>query len=149
MSDNWLQLVPVDPQFLPSPGAAEGARRLLLSFAPESESVTAKFEDHVEFFHPMGNWSGVECPSCGADAEPWWEDAMRSGAQTHFEDLMVTAPCCGSRVSLNELRYIWPAAFGRFVLEAMNPNVRDITPDQELALSRALGSLVRKVWVHL
>jgi len=149
MSDNWLQFVPVDPQFLPSADAAEVARRLLAEFAPDSESVTASFKDHIEFFHPMGNWSGVECPSCGADAEPWWLEAMQNGAETHFENLLVTAPCCGARVSLNELRYLWPAAFGRFVLEAMNPNVRDITPEQELALSKALGSLLHRIWVHL
>lgn len=149
MSDNWLQFVPIDPQFLPSAEAAEGARRLLASFVPDSESVTASFKDHVEFFHPMGNWSGVGCPSCGAEAESWWEDAMRNSAETQFQDLFVTAPCCGSRVSLNELRYLWPAAFGRFVLEAMNPNVRDITAEQELALSSELGSLLHKIWVHL
>lgn len=149
MSDNWLQLVPADPQFLPSPEAAERARTLLASFAPDSESITAEFKEHVEFFHPGGNWSGVECPSCGANAEPWWEDAMRRSEQSHFEDLTVTTPCCKSRVSLNELRYLWPAAFGHFVLEAMNPNVKDITAEQELSLSRALGSLVHKVWVHI
>ena len=104
MSDNWLQFVPVDPQFLPSADAAEVARRLLAEFAPDSESVTASFKDHIEFFHPMGNWSGVECPSCGADAEPWWLEAMQNGAETHFENLLVTAPCCGARVSLNEVR---------------------------------------------
>ena len=149
MSDNCLQLVPIDPQFQPSAGAAERSRQLLASFAPESESVTVSFKDCIEFFHPGGNWSGVECPSCGADAEPWWEDAMSHSAETQFASLFVTTPCCGSRVSLNELRYIWPAAFGRFVLEAMNPNIRDITQDQELALSHTLGSLLRKVWVHI
>lgn len=62
---------------------------------------------------------------------------------------MVTAPCCGTRLSLNELHYLWPAAFGRFVLEALNPNIRDLTPDQELALSQLMGCTVRKIWVHV
>lgn len=146
MSDNWLQFVPTDPQFIPSAEAAESARHLFASFVPESEEVTASTKDEIEFFHPMGNWSGVECPLCGADLEPWWEEAMERCAETQFKDLVTTVLCCGSRLSLNELRYVWPAAFARFVLEAMNPNVRDITQDQELALSNAVGCSLRKIW---
>lgn len=149
MSDNWLQFVPTDPRFLPSDEAADNARRLLASFVPESASVTATFKGQVKFFHPLGNWSGVECPSCGADAEPWWEEAMCNAANTQFLELLVTTPCCGFRVSLNELRYLWPAAFGSFVLEAKNPNVRDLSPEQELALSKTLRSPLRRIWVHL
>jgi hypothetical protein len=74
---------------------------------------------------------------------------MDIASQSQFNNLMVTAQCCGARVSLNELNYIWPAAFGRFALEAMNPNLRDLTPAQESALSEAVGHRIRKVWVHL
>jgi len=149
MSDNWLQLVPADPHFQPSIEMAEGARTLFASFVPDADEVTYSLKDSIEFFHPMANWSGVECPSCGVDAEPWWEEAMQQGAQEIFNYLFVTSPCCNSRVSLNDLHYIWPATFGRFVLEAMNPNVSGLTPDQELALSQCLGSRVRTIWVHV
>lgn len=122
---------------------------LFASFVPDADEVTFNFKEQTEFFHPMANWSGVECPSCGADAEPWWYDAMQERSETNFEDLVVTAPCCGSCASLNELRYVWPAAFGRFVLEALNPNVRDLSPDQERALSQLIGCGIRKIWVHI
>ena len=149
MSDNWLQFIPADPTFRPSREAAERARELLAEFVPYSDEVSTKFEESTTFFHPGGNWSGVECPVCGADAEAWWEEAMTASHKDAFRDLLVSAPCCGMQVSLNDLRYRWPAAFGRFVLEAMNPNIRDLQPAQEEQLSQALGCELRKVWVHL
>ncbi|NZD50784.1 hypothetical protein [Rhizobium leguminosarum] len=42
-------------------------------------------------------------------------------------DINTVAPCCGATVSLNDLRYVWPAAFGRFALEAHNPGIGDTT----------------------
>jgi len=42
-----------------------------------------------------------------------------------------------------------PAGFGRFVLEVMNPNIRDLKPAEVLALSTALGTLLRRIWVHI
>jgi hypothetical protein len=149
MSDNWLQFVPADPAYQPSRQAAEDARILLTAFVPGAQSVLASFKKSVEFFHPGGNWSGVECPACGADAESWWEDAMEVASRDDFSNLLVTASCCGTEVSLNELRYVWPAAFGCFALEAMNPDVRDLSPDEELQLQKSLGCGLRKVWVHL
>ncbi len=149
MSDNWLQLVPADPLFQPAAEAAEQALMLFTSFLPDADEVTFSFKDQTEFIYPMASWSGVTCPSCGADAEPWWYDAMQERAETNFENLVVTAPCCGSRVSLNELHYVWPAAFGRFVLEALNPNIRDLSQDKERALSQLLGCDIRKIWVHI
>jgi len=149
MSDNWLQFVPTDPEFQPSAMAAERARVLFSSFAPQSDEIVASFKNSTEFFHPGGNWSGVQCSACGANAKPWWSDAMDAASQNNFKNLTVVAQCCGANVSLNELKYVWPAAFGRFALEAMNPNLRDLAPDQESALSAAIGHSLRKVWVHL
>jgi hypothetical protein len=71
MSDNWLQFIPTDPYFQPSVEAAEDARELLATFVPDSEEVTVDPKETVEFFHPGGNWSGVNCPGCDADLEEW------------------------------------------------------------------------------
>ena len=148
MSDNWLQFIPAEPNFRPSADAAERARELLVMFVPDSDEVSAKFEEAITFFDPGANWSGVACPTCGSDVETWWQEAMTASYKDGFRDLGVLTPCCGAKVSLNDLRYVWPAAFGRFALEAMNPNVRDLQPGQEEQLSQALGCELRKVWVH-
>lgn len=149
MSDNWIQFIPANPNYLPSIPAAEIAKALLASFVPDADEVVFKFTDNVEFIHPGGNWSGVKCPACGADAEPWWKGTMNAAYKTRFSNLEVTAACCGASVSLNELDYLWPAGFAKFVLEAMNPNVKDLTPDQTGQLSKCLGCDLRRIWVHI
>jgi hypothetical protein len=149
MSDNWLQFIPTDPEFQPSTDSAETARRLLASFVPEADEVNAEFKPYLEFFHPGGNWSGVKCPACATDLEAWWNDAMATASETAFRDLSVTTPCCGAVTSLNDLTYVWPAGFARFVLEAMNPNVENLTLAQEEQLAKRLGGRLRKIWVHI
>jgi hypothetical protein len=149
MSDNWLQFVPSDPEYQPSPEAAERARILLAAFTPQADAVSVNFKESVQFFHPGSNWLGVECSACGADAESWWNSAMESAYESRFHNLLTTAACCGARVSLNDLRYPWAAAFGRFVLEAKNPNVSDIPPAEEERLRAALGCDLRKIWGHI
>jgi hypothetical protein len=37
MSDNWIQFVPSDPEYQPSPQAAERARVLFAAFTPHAE----------------------------------------------------------------------------------------------------------------
>src|SRR5438552_17859642 len=83
MSDNLLQFVPTDPQFQPAPDAAERARTLLETFTPQADSVTARFADSVEFFHPGSNGSEIHCPACGADASYWWAGAMDTAWKSH------------------------------------------------------------------
>jgi len=149
MSDNWLQFIPVDPTYQPAEAAAECARALLAKFTPQADEVNAEFKETTEFFHPGSNWSGVSCPLCGADAQEWWEGAMDAASEHDFADLKAMAHCCGASVSLNDLNYTWPAGFASFVLEAMNPNVRDLQPGQQAQLQTILGCELRKIWVHL
>jgi hypothetical protein len=149
MSDNWLRYVPSDPFFQPTMSAAESARVLLYSFIPDAEEVTAEFFESPAFIDPGGNWSGVFCSSCGADAEPWWQEAVSTAAEQDFASLDTVAQCCQVNVSLNDLNYVWPAAFGRFVLDAMNPNVERLSATQVKILGTALGCSVREIPQHL
>jgi hypothetical protein len=149
MSDNWLRFIPTDPEFLPTQAAAAKAQALLASIVPQSTEVTVQFTEHVEFMDQGANFESVACPRCEANAESWWGDAMSEQYKTRFSNLRVTAPCCGATVSLNELNYKWPCGFSRFVLEAMNPNVRDIAPDQVAELEETLGCPLRVFWRHL
>jgi hypothetical protein len=149
MSDNWLRYVPVDPYFQPLPDSAAAAEAMLRQFLPQAEAVSSRFHATVTFVDPGANWSGVECPACGTDAEPWFGDALSAAAESGFATLDLTAPCCGTAVSLNDLRYPWPAAFGRYVLEAMNPGVAALTPDQLARLGAVVGRALREIPVHL
>jgi hypothetical protein len=57
-------------------------------------------------------------------------------------------PCCGSRVSLNDLRYEWPAGFARLVLEAWNPNVTRLDEEEVSKLEEVLGAPLRIIWTR-
>jgi hypothetical protein len=149
MSDSWIQFVPADPTWQPSQVAADRAAAELRQIAPKADEVNATFHETVEFFDPGANWSGVKCPKCAADLEEWWGSAMSRAHKHSFSDLTVVTPCCSSETSLNDLDYEWPAAFGRFVLEAMNPNIGNTTPEQDETLEKALGAPLRKVLVHI
>lgn len=149
MSDNWLRYVPLDPKYQPSPAQAHAAERLLTSFFPMAEEVQSEFTEHPTFVHPGANWSGVNCSSCGADAEDWWGNAMSAAADSDFNNLTSVAPCCGARISLNELHYGWPCAFGRYVLEAKNPNEKSLSEEQAKLLADAVGCSIKEIPVHI
>jgi len=149
MSDNYLRYVPSDPRFQPTRDAAAAAEALLRSLLPQARTVASIFYEQVEFVDAGANWSGVHCPECGADTEDWWRDAMSEAWKSHFAALAAHAPCCGATVSLNELKYVWPVAFGRFVLEAANPFSKGLSAPQLEELGAVLGSPVREIPVHL
>ena len=149
MSDNYLRYVPSEPTFRPEQQAAAAATRLLRSYLPEAQNVAATFHESIVFVDAGANWSGVFCPACGADAESWWDDAMSESAETEFTELMVRAGCCGSMVSLNDLRYVWPVAFASFVLEAESPSSPGLSPIELEELASVLGCTVREIHVHV
>ena len=147
MSDYWLKFVPSDPLFMPTVPAAQQAKALLTSFVPHAQAVHIQFLKPAQFIHPGEIWSGVKCPTCGSDAQQWWKVAMSTAYKNAFADLKVTAPCCGKRVSLHDMDYITAAGIARFVLQAMNPDVDNLTPAQERELAACLGCALRKIWV--
>jgi hypothetical protein len=149
MSDTYLRLVPSDPDYRPTQDAAEAAVRLLTGFFPRSNGVRAEAEPGVVFFDAGGNTESIACPACGADLMDWWGDAMDAAHAGGFRDLSVTTPCCRTRTSLNDLVYVWPAAFGSFALEVANPGAPSITDAQRGAVEEMLGSPVKAVWQRL
>lgn len=149
MSDNWLQYVPKEPTFRPSSDAAKRARQLLTAYLPNAEEVNTRLLKKITLFHPGSNWSGVLCPACGADAESWWDEAMEQASETDFKNMQCVARCCCSNFALNDLNYLWPTAFGSFVLEAMNPNSKGLSQSQLADLQAVLGCELFEIPLHL
>lgn len=146
MSDSWIRLIPTNPTYVPAPAQQEAARRLLATFTPHAQAVTARVYERVAFVDAGANLQRVSCPACRADLHDWWGGAVSSAAAgQYFDDLTVTTPCCTMRVSLNDLDYDWPVGFARFCLDAMNPNVVDLTADQIAAIAAALGHPLRRI----
>jgi hypothetical protein len=148
MSDSSLRYIPVDPTFQPTQLAALSAAALLHSFLPQAETIDSKFFDSVRFVDAGGNWSGVHCPSCGADIEPWWADAVSEAWKTDFTTLQIRSRCCETTVSLNDLDYGWPVGFASYVLEAANPSSKGLSPSQLAELETKLGCAIREIPAH-
>ncbi|RPH35839.1 MAG: hypothetical protein EHM91_16740 [Planctomycetota bacterium] len=150
MSDSCLRLIPVDPIFVPDSGAADKARKLLTAFVPDASQVTIDVRDEVSFIDQGANFESVSCSSCGSPIDlEWWQASLEKATEGRCRDLAVTPPCCGKQASLNDLRYVKPAGFARFSLEAMNPNrSENLEPKQLQQLESLLGCRLRQIWAH-
>jgi hypothetical protein len=150
MSDSFLRLIPIDPTYVPDSGAADKARKVLATIVPAASQVTIDVRDEVNFIDQGANFESVGCPVCGASLElDWWQGALEKAMENQCRDLAVAPPCCGKRTSLNDLRYVMPAGFARFSLEAMNPNRdKDLDPQQLQQLESLIGCKLRQIWAH-
>jgi hypothetical protein len=150
VSDDWLQLIPADPGHVPDAAAAEMARSMLAAIVGEAEAVTVTVTEDVNFIDAGANLERIGCPACESEIDAaWWVRRIDRASDTAFAELEVRVPCCGARLSLNDLAYDRPAGFARFVLEARNPDVTELTAVQLADLSRTLGTPLRVVWTHI
>ncbi|WP_354702382.1 hypothetical protein DSM112329_02740 [Paraconexibacter sp. AEG42_29] len=150
MSDDWLQLIPTDPELVPATGAITAARAAFEVLVGPADEVLVTVTDHVCFIDAGANHERISCPRCEAEIDQaWWVRALDAASDAAFADLTVHVPCCRARLSLNDLVYDWPAGFARFVLEARNPDVSELEPAQVAALAATLGTPLRVVWTHI
>ena len=64
--------------------------------------------------------------------------AMDQAYRFSFVDLAVSVPCCNAQLSLNDLRYEWPAGFARFILEAQSPGA-ELTGERCAVVGKRIG----------
>ena len=133
MSDNWIVLIPEDPEYVPSEFQRARARKLFEGMAPEADEIEIVVEDKVQFFHCGGNAERIRCPSCNAQVDyKWWGEQMDEDYVNNGFGLAAYAtPCCGARHRLHDLIYDWPEGFGRFAIEVMNPGIGKLDESQQ------------------
>jgi hypothetical protein len=172
MSDNWIVLIPEDPRFVPSVEGRERARDGFAEIAPEAEEIEVKITDTVEFFDCGTNFERVICPACRSEISmEWWQERMDEDYQDGFKLVAnsrpswqdrtaenygdgfklaaYSTPCCRSKCNLHELVYEWPQGFGRFALDAMNPNIGKLKAKARIELEEILGTKLRVIYQHL
>src|SRR5438132_12719946 len=77
MSDNWLILIPTDPEYMPDATSQEKARELFASLVSDADEVDVYVTDGVRFVDQGENFSSVSCPKCGTKLDVgWWNLAM-------------------------------------------------------------------------
>jgi hypothetical protein len=58
-------------------------------------------------------------------------------------------PCCGAICTLHELAYEWSQGFGRFALDAMNPNIGELEDRYKQEFEEILGTKLRVIYQHI
>ncbi|UOA27645.1 hypothetical protein DSM107133_02375 [Pseudosulfitobacter sp. DSM 107133] len=152
MSDNWILIVPKQPEHIPSQDEAKAALELLEKSMPDAEEFEIVQSEHIQFFDCGANLETITCPRCSADIDfDWWGEAMSSdfdetsGCQLNEYPM----PCCSASASLDELSYEFHQAFGRFALSAMNPNLAKMPDETVSEIEAALGCGVSVVYQHI
>lgn len=151
MSDNWIALIPEDPHFVPSEAKQLLARDRFIALAPDADKIEIKFSDNIQFFDCGANFERIVCPSCNAEIPiAWWEDRMDDDFQDDGFMLRPNiVPCCRSQCTLHALNYEWPQGFGRFAIDAMNPNLGKLSGDVIAEFESILGTPLRVIYQHI
>jgi hypothetical protein len=149
MSDNWVTLIPEDPNHIPDAVRHRRARNRFAEILPDADEIEIKVSSKIEFFDSGGNFECIRCPGCGSEiAMDWWKDRMDEDFGDWFKLATYATPCCGTKCTLHELLYDWPQGFGRFALEAMNPNIGELKDRYKRELEVILGSELRVIYRH-
>ena len=149
MSDHLLRLIPSDPEWEPDEVALRRAVRVLRELVPDADRVVTAVHDGIVFVDAGDDAERIDCPHCGEEVDAgWWADRMERASAQGFARLAVTTPCCGSRTTLNDLGYSWPAGFARVELRAVNPGRGWLAAEERRRVEQALGHPLREVRAH-
>ena len=151
MSDDFLIFVPTDPHLVPSSEVQRQTTELVRSLLPDAAEVSSEATERVQFYDGGSNFSGVSCPHCRSELSlEWWGEIMDEDYdEGGFRLAPYELPCCHRSSNLNELRYDWPQAFGRFAISAMNPNIGRAPDSLRAAVAEKLGCTVATIHQHI
>lgn len=150
MSDDWIVIIPEDPRFIPDQPNRDRARDRFTQIAPHASEIEAKVFETVQFFDCGANFERSLCPTCRSEIPTaWWQDRMEEDYGDGFKLVSYPMPCCGTRSTLHELVYDWPQGFGRFALDAMNPNIGMLEERYKFEFEEILGTKLRVIYQHI
>ncbi len=141
MSDNWITLVPREVGFVPTDLNQLAGLALFRSIVPDAEEIEVINSPTLRFFDCGENLEIIRCPHCSGEIDLEWWGAVMDADHAHgggFQLRLHELPCCRREESFDKLIYDWPQAFGRFAMDAMNSNVKALTPDHIASLEQAL-----------
>jgi hypothetical protein len=151
MSDDYIVIVPRDPRFAASLDAQERVAAVLRRLAPSAGSVDPEVSDAIRFHDAGSNFESISCPRCAAEISiDWWQERMDEDMKEDgFLLERYAAPCCGAPMTLKELVYESPQAFGRTSWTVQNANVGELAQMALQELEAAAGTPLVVVYQHL
>ncbi|WNS45264.1 hypothetical protein [Paenibacillus sp. MMS20-IR301] len=137
MSSYIVKIIPENDKIVPS----QTERTSIINQLKEVTSSTEIIErlyDEVTFIDAGANFEGIACNHCLRELDTgWWAEQVDVSSSNKFNDLLVTTPCCCSLVSLNELKYIWPAGFAKYAIELLNPDEADVIEIEKITSAQS------------
>ena len=151
VSDNWITLVPEDPYFVPDMARASALVQLFKSIAPDADHVVAQQAELPQLMDAGVNLEAIICTECLKELDPdWWVATVQADQiEGGFALKPHATPCCGAKVTLNDLAYHMPQAFGVFAIEAMNPSINKLTDGFIETAEATLGTPLTVVYCHI
>jgi len=151
MSDNWIALIPANPDFVPDSERQNQALQYFWSIAPDADNIQIKQSDHLMFFDCGANLERITCPHCGGEiVVDWWQDQMTEDYEDEFTSLKsYSLPCCGKLSTMAELKYEWPQGFARFGIDAMNPKIGTLPDEEKERFEDILGTPLLTIYQHI
>lgn len=150
MSDNWIVIIPENPYFVADGDGLRFALDLFSESMPDADEVTCTSSPVVKFFDCGENFERIACPSCAATiSTEWWKDRMEEDYGEGFKLAYYPTPCCARQHTLHELKYDFPQGFGKWSLEAMNPNVGELNPEIQRELETILATPLRVIYQRI
>jgi len=145
MSDDYVYLIPVDPQLIPNVDRQEAAKRQFSELAPQADRISVEVYEHIHFFDCGENFERVCCPVCRADVTAWWATRIQDfwDKESKFDEHDI--PCCQTKLTLPELIYEPPQGFGRFAVVAMNPNIGLLNDKHRYVFQQILATPLRVI----
>ena len=124
---------------------------ILNRLAPSAERISPEVAEGINFYNCGENFESVSCPRCsGSISIDWWQERMDDDFDgAGFKLAVFSTPCCGESVSLNELEYSWPQAFGRFSWTLLNPNISELSAAAKSEIESAAGVPLVAIRQHL
>jgi hypothetical protein len=151
MSDMFLRIIPADPKWIPLKENQERAAEHLRNLIDRNLKIDHRVFEAVTFIDCGDGLERITCPVSACHSSlpfDWWQEELDSAAETQFEDLGITVPCCKFPTSLNELEYDPPVGFARFCLEVLNPGIKKLEFEVRNLLARDLERPVRVIFAH-
>ena len=151
MSDDYIVLVPRDPKFVASSDAQKRVAAILRQLAPSADNIEPEVSEAIRFHDAGSNFESISCPRCAAEISiDWWQERMDDDSvEEGFRLERYPAPCCDAPLTLNELEYKSPQAFGRSSWTVRNANIGELDEMAHKKLEAAAGTPLVAIYQHL
>lgn len=116
MSDSTTNIIFSDPIFCPNYEQRQSVFQMLKLYLNNNVEIEELCYEEIRFIDAGENFEKILCPNCNLEIDlTWWRNEMAQAYASQFQKLEIVTPC-GYATSLNNLNYIWPAGFTKYVI---------------------------------